>query len=345
MSRKDSKGMFAAVLGQLGDEKDNESRALRTTSPHLMKVAAGVRQMQERSEAADRLLKSGGHIVELDPEGIHQSMITDRFDNAYEAAAITEIVESMRERGQIVPGLVRPVPGEEGVFQIVYGRRRLAAAKQLGIKFKATVRELTDEQAVIFQGEENTAREDLSFIEKCAFAHSQEVAGFRRDTICSSLSTGKSHVSEMIRIASLIDRKILEAIGKAPGIGRGRWEEFSKRYVISGAATAVRDVLQMRKFGECSSDERFLLLWDALPENPSPVSTTATAMKPVVQKRKVRLWSSSDKSVSVALKDNGKAATILIKAAQGPRFAAFITDQLDALYDEFERSGKQTTGD
>ncbi|MGH6858734.1 MAG: plasmid partitioning protein RepB [Phyllobacterium sp.] len=342
MSRKDSKGMFAAVLGQLGNEKESESQAIRTTSPHLMKVAAGVRQMQERSEAADKLLKSGGHVVELDPEGIQPSTITDRFDNAYEATAIAEISESMRERGQIVPGLVRPVPGQEGTFQIVYGRRRLAAAKQLGIKFKATIRELTDEQAVIFQGEENTAREDLSFIEKCAFAHAQEVVGFKRDTICASLSTGKSHVSEMIRIASLIDGEVLQAIGKAPGIGRGRWEDFSRRYGISGAAVVARSVLQTRKFIECASDERFLLLSDALPE--TPVSTAAATKSPG-QKHAEQLWSSSDKSVQVVLKDNGKTAIFSVKAAQGPRFAAFIASQLDTLYQEFERSSKETTGD
>ena len=160
--------------------------------------------MQERSDLADKLLKDGEQIVELDPDKILPSSIPDRFDSAYDAEAIAEIVDSMRERGQIVPGLVRPVADGGTSFQIVYGRRRLAAAKILGVKFRATIRRLTDEQAVIFQGEENAAREDLSYIEKCSFAFAQEQAGYRRETICASLATGKSHISEMIKIGSSI---------------------------------------------------------------------------------------------------------------------------------------------
>ena len=145
MSRKDSKSMFANVLGQLGNDISQPTGHSKSSSPHLLKVAAGVRHIQERSDLADRLLKDAEHIVELDPATIEPSSIVDRYDPAYEEIAIGEIAQSMRERGQIVPGLVRPIPGKAGRFQIVYGRRRLAAANQLGIKFKAAIRELTDE--------------------------------------------------------------------------------------------------------------------------------------------------------------------------------------------------------
>ena len=51
MSRKDSKGMFSAVLGQINeaDHGADEAVQAKSRSPHLMKVAAGVRQMQEGS--------------------------------------------------------------------------------------------------------------------------------------------------------------------------------------------------------------------------------------------------------------------------------------------------------
>jgi ParB family chromosome partitioning protein len=343
MSRKDSKGMFAAVLGQLGEDREQDVPALRSSSPHLMKVAAGVRQMQERSDLAERLLRSGDQIIEFDPESILPSNIPDRFDDAYQASAIAEIVASMRERGQIVPGLVRPIPGREGAFQIVYGRRRLAAARQLGTKFKASVRELTDEQAVVFQGEENTARDDLSFIEKCAFALAQEEAGYTRETICASLSTGKSHVSEMIKLASTIGRDILQAIGKAPGIGRGRWEEFSRRYGFAEAETITRNLIRRGKFLEASSDDRFIMLLDSLPIGaPASAEHHPRTVKP---QRQTRSWAPIDRSVSVNLKDNGKTATIAIGAADGPRFAEFITRQLDGLYEAFRKSEQETAGE
>ena len=110
MSRKDSKGMFANVLGQLGNEISQPIAQSRSSSPHLLKVAAGVRQIQERSDLADRLLKDAEHIVELDPTTIAPSSIVDRYDPAYDEIAIADIAQSMQERGQIVPGLVRPYP-------------------------------------------------------------------------------------------------------------------------------------------------------------------------------------------------------------------------------------------
>lgn len=336
MSRKDSKGMFAAVLGQLDQENKEEQAQAKSSSPHLLKVAAGVRQMQERSELAEKLLKTGEQIIEIEPDQVVASSIHDRFDEGYNAEAIAEIVQSMRDRGQIVPGLVRPLANQPGRYQIVYGRRRLAAARQLGVKFRAAVRELSDQEAVIFQGEENTAREDLSFIEKCLFAFAQEEAGFGREVICASLSTGKSHVSEMIKIGSSIDRDILYAIGKAPGIGRGRWEEFAARWSLPGAAAKIRMLAGQAGFRETSSDERFLSLLAALPQQETATAAPSSSAQPQRAKAIARKWAARDRSVQVAFKGTDRKATLSVESSDGTRFAEFIADQLDVLYDAFK---------
>lgn len=338
MSRKDSKGMFAAVLGKLDEEKSTEQPTPRSSSPHLMKVAAGVRQMQERSEMAERLLHQGEIIVELDVSAIMPSTIRDRFDAAYDTEAIREITQSILERGQIVPGLVRPVPGRPDQFQIVYGRRRLAAVKQLGLKFKAAIRELSDEEAVIIQGEENTAREDLSYIEKCLFALAQADAGYKRETICSSLSTGKSHVSEMLKIGSIIESPILLAIGKAPGIGRGRWEEFSRRWQMAGISDTADEVINQPKFREANSDDRFMLLFEQISVEPFKASEKV----PKVSRSEfsVRQWIADDRAVDLSLKRTEKKAILSLSASNGPRFADFLVSQLDELYEQFKSSNK-----
>ena len=134
MSRKDSRGMFANVLGSLEQSPPPAKAPVRAPSPHLMKVAAGVKQIQEKGEALDQILKDGDHIVEVLPDDIAPSAIPDRFDGAYEANAIEELIASMRERGQIVPGLIRPSRGGERPYQIVYGRRRLAAANSARVQ-------------------------------------------------------------------------------------------------------------------------------------------------------------------------------------------------------------------
>nr|WP_313014204.1 plasmid partitioning protein RepB [Brucella intermedia] len=224
MSRKDSKSIFANIVKP--QEHTSDVAPAASPSPHLRKVAAGLRQLHEREETFAKILKEGDRIIDIDVNDIAPSPIQDRFDGTYEESAIAEIVESMRERGQIVPGLVRPLDDGTHRYQIVFGRRRWNAAKQLGLPFRAVIKELTDEQAIVYQGEENTNREDLTFLEKCLFAHEQEAAGFRRDVICASLSTTKSHLSEMLRITTIVPRSALHLIGRAPDTGRRRWLEF-----------------------------------------------------------------------------------------------------------------------
>ncbi|WP_164125936.1 ParB/RepB/Spo0J family partition protein, partial [Stenotrophomonas maltophilia] len=61
----------------------------------------------------------------------------------------------IRQHGQNVPILVRPKPGDTEGYEVAFGHRRLRAARELGIKVRAVVRSLTDEQLVIAQGQEN----------------------------------------------------------------------------------------------------------------------------------------------------------------------------------------------
>lgn len=335
MSRKGSKEMFAAVLNQLSETKEVAMTEVRSSSPHLLKVAAGVRQIQERSEAAERLLRTGEQIVELDPDIILPSRIQDRYDEAYEAEAVAEMVASMRLRGQILPGLVRPIKDEQGAdaLEIVFGRRRQAAARLLGFKFRAIIRELTDEEAVILQGEENTQREDLSFIEKCVFALAQEEARFKRETICASLSTGKSHISEMISIATEIPNELLRSIGKAPGIGRPRWAALAKKLSSQGEG-AWRPVISFSDFKSQTSEERFEAVFKALSTNVPERGDT-----------KARSWVSADKGVSVLVKSTSKRAVVTYEAKNGPGFARYISGRLEALYEDFLKANKALTGD
>jgi ParB family transcriptional regulator, chromosome partitioning protein len=323
MSRKDSKGLFANVLGQI-DQTPVPAPVTKTSSPHLLKVAAGVRQIQERGEVLEKILKDGEHIIELDPDAIAPSAIADRLDGAYESSAIEEMVVSMRERGQIVPGLVRPVPGQPSTYQIVFGRRRLAAAKALGIKFRAIVRQLTDEQAVIFQGEENTNRNDLSFIEKCAFALSLERAGYRRDVICASLSTGKSHISEMLSIATAIPREALVLIGPARDIGRRRWVDFVEKWnVASDQQEKISTALDNAGYGP--ETDRFTT---ALKSLTQPKSTPAEVQD--------QTYDVMAKGLVIATIKTSKAgARMTFSKAVQPGFVEFMSKRIEDLHDEY----------
>jgi len=353
MSRKDSKGMFANVLGKLNDDeadarpadtavsgKAGEGRERPLASPHLKKVAAGVRQIQERGELAERVLKDGGYVSELNPAEILPSSIPDRFAGAYDEAAILELVSSMRERGQIVPGLVRPLKDDPSRYQIVYGRRRLAAAQKLGLKFKAIIRPLDDAEAIVFQGEENSARNDLSYIEKCNFAFAQEKAGYDRATICASLSTGKSHISEMIRIAATLPQSLLQAIGPAPEIGRRRWLELVEKWTAFPKAHVVVEELLATAGAEMSSQDRFALALSAMFEKaraPEPKAAGSRA-----QTRET-IMSKGMKLAEVSYGNAG--AKVSFAKSVPPEFIAYLAGQMETIHDAYLDQIKAKTND
>ena len=330
MSRKDSKGLFANVLGQLENGPDRAA-VQRSTSPHLMKVAAGVRHIQERSELAERLLKDGGQVIEIDPDDILESAIPDRFASAYDAENIAELMQSMREHGQSTPGLVRSLAGEAKAFQIVFGRRRLAAAKLLGIKFKAIARDLSDEDAIVLQGEENSNRNDLSFIERCLFAQSQEVAGYGRDIICKSLSTGKSHVSEMIRLATALPREIVQDIGPAPEVGRRRWIDFETKWSAHAAPLeAAKKALGNDDVRNGDSNVRFARVLEALSRERELSHVTVDAGELVSH------------GLMLGQVSHGKSGSKLVFNKSVPTgFVDFVAKQIESLHDQFMQQSSQ----
>ncbi len=119
----------------------------------------------ERAEQIEKRLAEGQTIVELDTDTIDPSFVQDRMPGD-----IDGLVKAIREQGQQIPILVRPHPEASGRYQVAFGHRRLRAVSELNRPVKAVVRELTDEQLVIAQGQENNERQDLTFIEKARFA-------------------------------------------------------------------------------------------------------------------------------------------------------------------------------
>lgn len=101
-------------------------------------------------------------VLDLATDVIDASLIADRLADTGDDHKL--LVASIREHGQQVPILVRPHPDHEGRYQIAYGRRRLRALKELGQTVRAIVKPLSNEQLVVAQGQENSARTDLSFI-------------------------------------------------------------------------------------------------------------------------------------------------------------------------------------
>jgi len=85
----------------------------------------------------------------------------------FDGAALNELVASVKEKGVLVPVLVRPRAKGQKEFEIVAGNRRFRAAQKVGLaEIPAQVQEMTDDEAREAQIVENLQREDIHPLEE-----------------------------------------------------------------------------------------------------------------------------------------------------------------------------------
>jgi len=181
-----------------------------------------------------------GGVFEIDPGLIETA---GRLDDRLQIE-IEGLKTSISRNGQRVPILVRPLEGDR--YGLIYGRRRLEACRELGIKVRAIVTEMESDQALRDQLLENQERRDLSFIERAlvaaALLDGDHLSGSERTNkgVAEVLNLTEAGVSQLLSVVRTVGEDLVLAIGAAPGIGRPRWEELKK---LLGATDADRAVL------------------------------------------------------------------------------------------------------
>jgi ParB family chromosome partitioning protein len=288
------------------------------------RVMADTLNAVNRVDELEEQLRSGHAVIDLDPSMIDASFVPDRMAPSEEAHR--ELVQAIKADGQIVPILVRPHPAEQGRYQVAYGHRRLRAVTELGIKVRAVVRELTDEQLVVAQGQENNARTNLSFIEKARFALQLEERGFRRDVIMQALCVDRPRVSQMVKFASSIPMEIINAIGPAPGIGRRKWEDFAA-LITKANSDKARHAIERAENSGRDSDARFEAAYKAL-------TTKAAIARP-------ELWIAPDGARLAKYTETDEKFSLVIDRKLSPRFGTFLVSRLEQLYSEFQATDKK----
>ncbi len=322
--------------------EDKADSALRTTTRSIGALGAVTRSIDElaaRAEAAreiEQKLAAGETVVELDTDLIEDSFITDRV--AMDEAELQELVEAIRVRGQDTPILVRPHPENPGRFQTVFGHRRLRAARELGINVRAVVKNLEDRDHVIAQGQENSQRSDLSFIEKAMFARNLELGGFGRDTIMLALGSDKTTISKMLSAIARFPADILDKVKAARAPGRDRWYALGAALADDWIEDKARKVLAREEFEAAVPEARFELLERLIPKE-KPAGRAA-------EKSAEQTWASEGSSVRASIKADGKRVTISLKAPKNSdkaaAFGAYITKNLDKLFEAFEHDQQQS---
>ncbi len=294
--------------------------------------------IDEMAARADKLLE-GETIVDLDVDSVDGSFIKDRL--TADDQEFNELLEAIRERGQDSPILVRPHPSKSGRYMVVFGHRRLEAAKRLGRKVRAVIRDLKDRDHVIAQGQENSARANLSFIEKALFAANLARLRYDEDssTILAALGVDRTTLSKMLSVAGLPE-PILHAIGPAKGVGRDRWYKLKLVLEKPSSQEAALKAVAESGFAARSSDERF----DTLV---SRLKAARSAPRGRSEPRKF-VWMPEDASLAAEMESGGKRFTLSLKA-KGPdahAFGIYLSENLAQYYEAFRRiSASNENGD
>ncbi|MCA3632779.1 MAG: plasmid partitioning protein RepB [Methylobacterium sp.] len=320
------RSLFARPVGGMLSADNVAADSTRVASGSVKAVKDALSGIERENEELRRQLIGQGAVVELDTALIDPSPVVDRFisenDVAYQA-----LRQSIQTQGQEVPVLVRPHPDRTGRYQIAYGHRRVRAARELGVSVKATIRALTDEQLVVAQGLENSAREDLSFIERALFAARLEAGGYSRTVIQQALTIDRAEASKLIAVATAIPERVSEAIGKAPKIGRGRWLQFVEALKGEGASQRVAVQIKRAEFQKLPSDDRFsVLLEAALPKTVIEEGST-------IRNR--------EGEVVALVKETRRGISLTIDASQTGGFGAFLKARLPELFETFKAQGGQ----
>jgi ParB family chromosome partitioning protein len=297
-------------------------------------VTRSIDALAAKADAAKEIeakLTAGEIVIELEADQIEDSFISDRLVHSDEQ--FQELVEAMRIRGQDSPILVRPHPEKTGVYQIAFGHRRAKAARLLGRPVRAVVKALTDRDHVIAQGQENSARADLSFLERATFAGELEARGFDRETIMAALSADKTTVSKMLSVVNRIPKSVRAGIGPALAIGRDRWHELATRFDESTNEDKAIEFLGRERMQGRTPEDRFNLVSNHLMRKEAPETDKPAAKE----------WSRKDGAVRASIKTNGRQYTIALKAAEAAAFGLYITQNLDRLYEAFRTEAEQNS--
>jgi ParB family chromosome partitioning protein len=304
--------------------------------PETRRVAAGaVRTMKEtfsnierENEALRAQFTDGEHLIDIDPSLIDPSPFADRFEHD-DDVSFESLKQSIADRGQEIPVLVRPHAGVTGRYQTAFGHRRIRAARQLGRMVKAIVRALNDDELIVAQGVENSAREDLSFIERAAFALMLESSGRSRAVIQQALAIDRAEASKLISVAKAVPNEFVRAIGKAPKIGRRRWQEFADALVDAAALKRVQVVIALPDFTKLDSDVRFARALNAVNRREG---ATGTAMS-------TRVIKDPAGQVLAQVRSNERDVKVTLTKSSGTAFAQFLMGRLPDLFQEFHSSG------
>ncbi|WP_338832632.1 plasmid partitioning protein RepB [Bradyrhizobium sp. 27S5] len=321
---------FGALSANAAEERDSPPASGHGEPPRpLGRVGAGIigatqRTLQEMREERDRLqaLVAKGGDQKLAPDTIDPSPFIDRLPDDGDAD-FRAFKASFSEQGQKVPILVRNHPSNPGRYQVVYGRRRLRAARELGMPIRALVADLSDHELALVQGIENSERQDLSWIERALFAAQMDAQGLRPRDIKAAVKADDAEMTKFRTVVQVVPDDVIRSIGRAPKTGRPRWTLLASLVKSDAAAgDRIRETLAAAKVS--SSDERFQSALAAASSKVDDGEATA----------EISLQATNGPVIGKATFGRS-GVRIQVQNEQGAAFATFLRQELPDLVERF----------
>ncbi len=174
----------------------------------------------------------------------------------FSESEITELAESIKEKGLIQPILLRK-KGDEDIYEIIAGERRFRATKLAGLQeVSAIVRKINNHDALEIALIENIQREDLSVIEEArGYKKLIEEFSYLQEMIAKKVGKSRSHIANLLRLLNLpdevqefLDKKLLSMGHARAIINSDNPEELAKKIVL--------DSLTVRETEDIVRDEK-----------------------------------------------------------------------------------------
>jgi len=123
----------------------------------------------------------------------------------FDPALLSELAESIREKGIIQPLIVRPDPDREGGYQIVAGERRWRAAQESRLhEVPVMIKDFSDSEVLEIAIIENIQRAELSPIEEAlGYKQLMDRFGHTQERIAEALGKSRSYIANLLRLLGL----------------------------------------------------------------------------------------------------------------------------------------------
>ncbi|XSG81753.1 MAG: ParB/RepB/Spo0J family partition protein [Methyloligella sp. ZOD6] len=164
---------------------------------------------------------------------------------------LTELADSIRERGLVQPLIVRPQEGRD-TYEIVAGERRWRAAQKANLhEVPVVIRSLSDQEAVELAIIENVQREDLNAIEEAeGYRSLMDGHGYTQEDLSRVIGKSRSHLANTLRLLKLPEavRRYVASGDLSAGharalIGRQDAELLAARVVKEGLSVRQTEAL------------------------------------------------------------------------------------------------------